>query len=75
MSAVNIAEELNVAVPDRADATTTHPTRPFLWSIRRELWESPTIRRCSRRRRIDRDPRHPLHCRSLQRSIPVAGRA
>ena len=20
-----------------------HPTRPFLWSIRRELWESPSI--------------------------------
>jgi ABC-2 type transport system permease protein len=43
MSAVNIAEEMNIAIPDRADALTTHPTRPFLWSIRRELWESPSI--------------------------------
>jgi ABC-2 type transport system permease protein len=42
MSAVNIAEELGVALPDHAEATT-HPTRPFLWSIRRELWDSPTI--------------------------------
>jgi ABC-2 type transport system permease protein len=43
MSAVNIAEEMNVAVPERAEATTTHATRPFLWSIRRELWENPSI--------------------------------
>jgi ABC-2 type transport system permease protein len=43
MSAVNIAEEMNVAVPERAEAITIHPTRPFLWSIRRELWESPSI--------------------------------
>jgi ABC-2 type transport system permease protein len=43
MSAVNIAEEMNIAIPDRADATTTHPTRSFLWSIRRELWENPSI--------------------------------
>jgi ABC-2 type transport system permease protein len=43
MSAVNIAEEMNIAVPERADATPTHPTQPLLWSIRRELWESPSI--------------------------------
>jgi ABC-2 type transport system permease protein len=42
MSAVNFAEEMAVAVPERA-ATTTHPTRPFLWSVRRELWESLSI--------------------------------
>ena len=43
MSALNIAEEMNVAVPERADAATTHATRPFLWSIRREFWENPSI--------------------------------
>jgi ABC-2 type transport system permease protein len=43
MSALNIAEEMSVAAPDRADAPTTHPTQPFLWSIRRELWENPSI--------------------------------
>lgn len=43
MSAVNIAEEMNVAVPERAEAAAIHPTRPFLWSIRRELWENPSI--------------------------------
>jgi ABC-2 type transport system permease protein len=42
MSALNIAEEMNIAVSDRAN-TATHPTRPFLWSIRRELWENPSI--------------------------------
>jgi ABC-2 type transport system permease protein len=42
MSALNIAEEIGVAAPDRADAAT-HPTRPFLWSLRRELWENPSI--------------------------------
>jgi len=42
MSSLNIAEEMGVALPERA-ATTTHPTRPFLWSIRRELWENPSI--------------------------------
>ena len=41
MSALNMAEEIGVAAPDRVDAV--RPTRPFLWSIRRELWESPTI--------------------------------
>ena len=43
MSALNIAEEMNIAVPERTDALTTHPTRPFLWSVRRELWENPSI--------------------------------
>ena len=43
MSALNIAEEMNIAAPERADSLTTHPTRPFLWSIRRELWENPSI--------------------------------
>jgi ABC-2 type transport system permease protein len=43
MSAVNIAEELNIAAPERAAATATHATHPFLWSIRRELWESRSI--------------------------------
>jgi ABC-2 type transport system permease protein len=43
MSALNVAEEMNVALPERADPLTTHPTRPFLWSIRRELWENPSI--------------------------------
>lgn len=43
MSALNIAEEMNVAVPERAEAATTHLTRPFLWSLRRELWENPSI--------------------------------
>lgn len=43
MSAINIAEELNIAAPDRAAAATTHATRPFLLSIRRELWENPSI--------------------------------
>jgi len=42
MSSLNIAEEMNIAVPDRAE-TTAHPTRPFLWSIRRELWENRSI--------------------------------
>jgi ABC-2 type transport system permease protein len=42
MSAINIAEELNVAAAERADSTV-HPTRPFLWSIRRELWDNPYI--------------------------------
>ncbi len=42
MSSLNIAEEMGVALPERA-ATATHLTRPFLWSIRRELWESLTI--------------------------------
>jgi ABC-2 type transport system permease protein len=43
MSALNIAEELNIAATDRAATSTTHPTRPFLWSIRRELWENLSI--------------------------------
>jgi ABC-2 type transport system permease protein len=43
MSALNIAEEMSVALPERADTATTHHTRPFLWSIRRELWENPSI--------------------------------
>ena len=42
MSAI-IADEMNIAVPERADAATTRPTQPFLWSIRRELWENPSI--------------------------------
>ena len=42
MSSLNIAEEMGVALPERA-ATTTHPTRTFLWSVRRELWENPSI--------------------------------
>lgn len=43
MNSLNIAEELNVAAPEHADAKTAHLTRPFLWSIRRELWENPSI--------------------------------
>lgn len=43
MSALNIAEEIGIAAPDRAAATTTHATHPFLWSVRREIWESPSI--------------------------------
>jgi len=42
MSSLNIAEEMGVTLPERA-ATTTHPTRTFLWSVRRELWENPSI--------------------------------
>lgn len=43
MSALNIAEEMSVAAPEHASATTAHPTLPFLWSLRRELWENPSI--------------------------------
>ncbi len=43
MSAINIAEELDAALPEHAEAATMHATRPFLWSIRRELWENPSI--------------------------------
>jgi ABC-2 type transport system permease protein len=43
MSSLNIAEEMGVALPERSDAATTHPTRPFLWSILRELWDNPSI--------------------------------
>ena len=42
MSSLNIAEEMGVALPERAE-TTTHSTRPFLWSLRRELWDNPSI--------------------------------
>jgi len=42
MSSLNIAEEIGAASPEHA-ATTTHSTRSFLWSIRRELWENPSI--------------------------------
>ncbi|HXS14050.1 MAG TPA: hypothetical protein VN734_15215 [Acidobacteriaceae bacterium] len=42
MSSLNIAEEMGVVAPERT-ATATHLTRPFLWSLRRELWENPTI--------------------------------
>lgn len=42
MSALNIAEEIGVVAPDRAE-TTTHATQPFLWSLRRELWENPSV--------------------------------
>ena len=42
MSSLNIAEEMGVTLPERA-TTTTHATQPFLWSIRRELWENPSI--------------------------------
>ncbi|HEX4154912.1 MAG TPA: ABC transporter permease [Acidobacteriaceae bacterium] len=37
-----MAEEMSVAIEQRA-AVTQHPTRPFLWSIRRELWENLSI--------------------------------
>ena len=42
MSSLNIAEEMGAATHERADAAT-HPTRPFLWSVRRELWENLSI--------------------------------
>lgn len=43
MSALNVAEEMSVAMPERAEAAATHTTHPFLWSVRRELWESPSL--------------------------------
>ena len=69
MSALNVAEEMSVAVPERADATTTHPTRPFLWSIRRELWENPSIIAAPAVIASIHRPRHPLRCCPLHRSI------
>ena len=42
MNSLNIAEEMGAVAPERA-ATATHLTRPFLWSIRRELWENPSL--------------------------------
>jgi len=42
MSALNVAEERSVALPERA-ALQQHATRPFLWLVRRELWENPSI--------------------------------
>lgn len=43
MSAVNVAEEMNIALPERAETATAHRTRPFLWSLRREVWENPSL--------------------------------
>jgi ABC-2 type transport system permease protein len=42
MSALNVAEEMSVALPERA-VVQESSTRPFLWSVRRELWENPSI--------------------------------
>lgn len=40
MNSLNIAEEMGSVAHDRADVSA-HTTRPFLWSIRREIWDSP----------------------------------
>jgi ABC-2 type transport system permease protein len=42
MSTLNMAEEMGIAIAEPA-AVNQHPTRPFLWSVRRELWENLSI--------------------------------